>query len=62
MRDVSFNSAEQRYILAGDYFLDILRSAHAMYVNKEMFNSLFESADEKPIDMEGRCSSQQMVV
>ena len=46
MRDASFNSDEQRYILAGDYFLDILRSAHAMYVNKEMFNSIFESADE----------------
>ena len=46
MRDVSFSSDEQRYILAGDYFLDILRSAHALYVNKEMFNSIFESADE----------------
>ena len=46
MKDVSFNSEEQRYILAGDYFLDILRCAHALYVNKEMFNTLFESADE----------------
>ena len=46
MKDASFNSEEQRYILAGDYFLDILRCAHALYVNKEMFNSMFESADE----------------
>ncbi|MBQ7983446.1 MAG: hypothetical protein IJ302_07745, partial [Clostridia bacterium] len=46
MNDVSFSSEEQRYILAGDYFLDILRSAHALYFNKEMFNTMFESADE----------------
>ena len=46
MSDVSFASEDQRYILAGDYFLDILRCAHALYFNKEMFNTLFESADE----------------
>lgn len=46
MKDVSFASDDKRYILAGDYFLDILRSAHALYVNKEMFNSIFESAEE----------------
>ena len=46
MKDVSFASEDQRYILAGDYFLDILRCAHALYVNKEMFNNLYESANE----------------
>ncbi len=46
MSDISFASEDQRYLLAGDYFLDILRTAHALYFNKEMFNTLFESADE----------------
>lgn len=45
MADVSFNK-DVYYLLAGDYFIDILRSAHALYFNKELFNSLFESSDE----------------
>ena len=46
MSGISFASEDQRYLLAGDYFLDILRTAHAIYFNKEMFNRMFESADE----------------
>ena len=46
MKGISFSSEDQRYLLAGDYFLDILRTAHAIYFNKDMFNSMFESADE----------------
>ena len=46
MSGISFASEDQRYLLAGDYFLDILRTAHAIYFNKDMFNNMFESADE----------------
>ncbi len=46
MRDLSFNNEDIHYLLAGDYFLDVLRSAHALYVNKEMFNTIHESVDE----------------
>lgn len=37
----------QKYILAGDYFIDILRSAHCMIFNKSLFANTFtdESAD-----------------
>jgi len=46
MRDVSFESEDKRYILAGDYFLDILRSAHALYVNKDIYTSLYGAPEE----------------
>ncbi len=46
MRDLSFDSDTTAYLLAGDFFLDILRSTSALYVNKDMFNSVYESADE----------------
>lgn len=46
MRDVSFDSDTQRYILAGDYFLDILRSAHALYFNKDRFTDLYGAPEE----------------
>ncbi len=46
MRDVSFDSDSQRYILAGDYFLDILRSAHALYFNKDRFNDLYGAPED----------------
>ncbi|MBQ7298959.1 MAG: hypothetical protein IJW77_03860 [Clostridia bacterium] len=45
MKDISFQSKEKRYLLAGDYFLDILRSSHALYVNKDMFTNLYDSTD-----------------
>ena len=46
MKDLSFGKDDVHYLLAGDYFLDVLRTAHAMFVNKDMFNTIFESADE----------------
>ncbi len=46
MSSLTFGRDDVRYLLAGDYFLDILRTAHALYVNKDMFNSFYESADE----------------
>lgn len=46
MRDVSFDSDTQRYILAGDYFLDILRSAHALYFNKDRFTDLYGAPED----------------
>ena len=46
MGDLCFDSTTENYILAGDFTLDVIRSAHALYVNKEMFNTLYESVDE----------------
>ena len=46
MSDLAFGSQQENYLLAGDFFLDIIRSAHAMYVNKDLFKERYESADE----------------
>ena len=46
MKDVSFSSASKRYILAGDYFLDIIRSAHALYLNKDRYRTLYGDPEE----------------
>ncbi len=46
MNDVSFASKEKRYILAGDYFLDILRTAHALYFNKDRFRDLYGAPED----------------
>ncbi|MGM9625400.1 MAG: hypothetical protein ACI3XM_06790 [Eubacteriales bacterium] len=46
MKDLAFGHEDIHYLLAGDYFLDILRTAHALYFNKDMFRTLFESPDE----------------
>ncbi len=46
MSGLAFNTDDVRYLLAGDYFIDVLRSAHALYVNKEMFGTIHESVDE----------------
>ncbi len=46
MRSLSFDQEDIHYLLAGDYFIDVLRSAHALYVNKEMFGTIHESVDE----------------
>ncbi len=46
MRDLSFGSDTKSFILAGDFFMDIIRSTSALYVNKDLFNTLYESADE----------------
>ncbi len=46
MSDVSFDSGEKRYILAGDYFLDILRTAHALYFNKDRYRDLYGDPED----------------
>ncbi len=46
MRDTSFASEDKRYILAGDYFLDVYRSAHALYFNKDRFTDLYGAPEE----------------
>ncbi len=46
MADLSFASKSENYLLAGDFFLDIIRSAHAMYVNKDLFTKIYETPDE----------------
>ena len=46
MTDLSFGTTDQNYILAGDYFLDVIRCAHALYFNKDKFRDLYESPDE----------------
>ena len=46
MSDVSFASEDQRYILAGDYFLDILRTAHALYFNKDRYRDLYGDPED----------------
>ncbi|MCQ2431565.1 MAG: hypothetical protein MJ175_03055 [Clostridia bacterium] len=46
MDDLSFHTENRNYIMAGDFYMDILRSAHALYFNKDMFSDLFESPSE----------------
>ncbi len=46
MRDVSFDSDSKRYILAGDFFLDVYRSAHALYFNKDRFTDLYGAPED----------------
>ena len=46
MKGTSFDSDEKCYLLAGDYFLDILRTSHVMYVNKEMYEQHNGSVDD----------------
>ena len=44
MQELSLDG-EKRYLLAGDYFIDVLRCAHALYFNKDMLASYYDSAD-----------------
>lgn len=37
------------YLLAGDYFIDILRSAHLLLFNKDMYTMLHENADANEV-------------
>lgn len=46
MKDVSFASETKRYILAGDYFMDIIRSAHTLFFNKDRFRDLYGEPEE----------------
>ncbi|MBQ8577091.1 MAG: hypothetical protein IJ449_03865 [Clostridia bacterium] len=45
MSQLSLDGGAHQYILAGDYFIDVLRSAHALYFNKTMLASLYDDGD-----------------
>ena len=45
MNDISIKS-ELRFIVASDYFMDILRSTHFVLMNKDMYNDHFGNADK----------------
>ena len=45
MRDISMNYNYQ-YMLAGDFFIDVLRSSHALFFNKNLYTDLFGNGDE----------------
>ena len=36
---------KKMFLLAGDFFIDVLRSAHALYFNKNLLGELYDSAD-----------------
>lgn len=36
---------KKMYLMAGDFFMDVLRSAHALYFNKDMMVRYYDSAD-----------------
>ena len=36
---------KKRFLLAGDFFIDVLRSAHALYFNKNMLGDLYDTSD-----------------
>ncbi len=44
MSDVAINSNFQ-FMLAGDYFLDILRCSHCLFFNKNMYEKLYGNGD-----------------
>ncbi len=45
MEQLSLDGGAHQYIMAGDFFIDILRSAHALYFNKTMLSSLYDDGD-----------------
>ena len=46
MADLSLGKGSAMYILAGDYFMDVLCSAHALYFNKQLLESLTGDPNE----------------
>ena len=46
MDDVSIGK-EKSFILAGDYFVDILRNCHALFLNKSMLNDQMQGASDE---------------
>ena len=40
MKDISLHE-NYRFILAGDYFIDVIRSAHCLIYNKNIYNDIF---------------------
>ncbi len=47
MSDLTFGNNERTYLLAGDYFMDVLRSSHALLFNK----TLLEKIDVEPAEI-----------
>ena len=45
MEELSLDGGAHQYIMAGDFFIDILRSAHALYFNKNMLASMYDDGD-----------------
>ena len=45
MEQLSLDGGMHQYIMAGDFFIDILRSAHALYFNKSMLATLYDDGD-----------------
>ena len=45
MSQLSLDGGDHQYILAGDFFIDILRSAHALYFNKSLLTDMFGDGD-----------------
>ena len=38
-------TGDRTYLLAGDFFMDIISSAHALFYNKDLFNNLYGNPD-----------------
>ena len=45
MTQLSLDGGAHQYIMAGDFFIDVLRSAHALYFNKSMLASYYDDGD-----------------
>lgn len=45
MSQLSLDGGNHEFIMAGDFFIDVLRSAHALYFNKSMLANLFDDGD-----------------
>ena len=45
MEQLSLDGGAHQYIMAGDFFIDILRSAHALYFNKNMLANIYDDGD-----------------
>ncbi len=45
MSDLSLDGGKHKYIMAGDFFIDVLRSAHALYFNKSLLASIYDDGD-----------------
>ncbi len=43
MTSLSLDEGNSMYLLAGDFFMDVLRSSHVMFVNLDMFDNYFSS-------------------
>ncbi|MCI8387750.1 MAG: hypothetical protein HFE63_04725 [Clostridiales bacterium] len=46
MEDLNFHSDKYCYIMAGDYFLDIIRTAHCLLFNQGIFEDLYGDSNQ----------------